>query len=102
MAATAGIQLVQEPYNQQGFLVFAPLYEGQPTSLQQRREAHYGYINGVFLMDELTDHAIGINNETSLLFQVIDVSDAQPNELYSNVDPASSSWVSDLDYTTGI
>lgn len=100
MAATAGIQLVQEPDNQQGFLVFAPLYEGQPTSLQQRREAHYGYINGVFLMDELTDHAIGINNETSLLFQVIDVTDAQPNELYSNVDPASSSWVSDLDYTT--
>ena len=100
MVATAGIQLVQESEKTQGFLVFAPLYEGQPTNLEQRLEAHYGYINGVFLVGELANQAIGIRNNPSLLFQVVDVTDAQPNPLFSNADPAASKWVNDMGYKT--
>jgi len=35
--ATASLRLAQEPGSQLGFLVFQPLYEGTPTSLEQRR-----------------------------------------------------------------
>lgn len=100
MVATAGIQLVQEPGNQQGFLVFAPLYEGRPATVEQRRDAHYGYINGVFLVGELTNHAIGMRNNSSLLFRVVDVTDPEPNELYSNADSADPGWVSGLAFNT--
>lgn len=100
MVATAGIKLVQEPDNQQGFLVFAPLYEGRPTNREQRRDLHYGYINGVFRVGELTNHAIGLENNASMLFRVVDVTDAQPNELYSNADATAPRWVSELGYAT--
>tara|TARA_R110001599_G_scaffold28969_5_gene99623 strand:+ start:39385 stop:40917 length:1533 start_codon:yes stop_codon:yes gene_type:complete len=100
LVATAGIKLVQESDNQQGFLVFAPLYEGKPSTQAQRREAHYGYINGVFLVGELTNQAIGVRSNASLLFQVVDVTDAQPNELYTNADPAAPRWVSELGFKT--
>jgi len=49
MVATAGIRLVQEPENQKGFLVFAPLFEIPPgTSGTMADRGHYGFINGVF------------------------------------------------------
>jgi len=100
MVATAGIKLVQETEKKQGFLVFAPLYKGRPTNLEQRRDAHYGYINGVFLVGELANQAIGIRNNPNLLFQVVDITGAQPNQLYSNADPADPRWVSDMGYKT--
>jgi len=100
MVATAGITLVQEPGNQQGFLVFAPLYEGQPSTIEERREAHFGYINGVFRVGELANHAIGLRNNSSMLFQVVDVTDPQSNVLYSNADAAAPRWVEALGYET--
>lgn len=100
LVATAGIKLVQEPDNQQGFLVFAPLYRGHPLSFEQRQSTHYGYINGVFRVGELANQAIGLGENSSLLFQVVDVTDSQPNLLYSNADPADSRWVSELGFKT--
>lgn len=99
LVATAGITLVQKQDNQQGFLVFAPLYQGHPETLEQRRATHYGYINAVFRVGELANQAIGWGEKSSLLFQVIDVTDAESNLLYSNADPEHPRWVSELGFT---
>ena len=100
LVATAGIKLVQEPDNQQGFLVFAPLYQGHPKDIEQRHATHYGYINGVFRVGELANQAIGLGETSSLLFQVVDVTDAQSNLLYSNADQNDPRWVKNLAYHT--
>lgn len=96
LAATAGIKLVQEPDNQQGFLVFAPLYQGQPETLEQRRATHYGFINVVFRVGQLATQATGLGENSSLLFQVIDTTESQPNLLYSNANQDDSRWASGL------
>lgn len=98
LMATAGIRLVQEPDNQQGFLVFAPLYQGQPTTLEQRRETHYGFINGVFRVGELANKALGLNEKSSLLVKVLDVTDEEPHLLYSNARPDLARWVQSMTY----
>tara|TARA_R110001599_G_scaffold203406_2_gene400510 strand:- start:1182 stop:2726 length:1545 start_codon:yes stop_codon:yes gene_type:complete len=100
LVATAGIRLVQEPDTQQGFLVFAPLYQGQPNNLEQRRATHYGFITGVFRVGELANQVIGWGDNSSLLFKVLDVTDSERKVLYSNADPEDPRWVSNLTYQT--
>lgn len=100
LVATAGIKLVQEPDTQQGFLVFAPLYRGHPDTFERRQSTHYGYLNGVFRVGELANQAIGLGETSSLLFQVVDISDPEPNVLYSNADPEDPRWVSELSFQT--
>lgn len=102
LVATAGIKLVQEPDNQQGFLVFAPLYQGHPQSFEQRQATHYGFINGVYRVGELANQAIGLGDDSNLLFKVVDVTDAEPNVLYSNADPEASRWVKEMAYQTSL
>jgi len=42
-SATAPIRLAQEPGSQRGFVVFEPVYRGQPKTPEERREALLGF-----------------------------------------------------------
>ncbi|MBF0195583.1 MAG: CHASE domain-containing protein [Magnetococcales bacterium] len=53
MIATPRITLVQEPGNHSGFLVFLPVYHGNPTSVEERREQIIGFILGVFRVSQI-------------------------------------------------
>ncbi|SFR38931.1 diguanylate cyclase (GGDEF) domain-containing protein [Marinobacter gudaonensis] len=100
MVATAGIRLVQEPENQRGFLVFAPLYSlsaDQGAGVDTRR--HYGFINGVFRVGELVGQAVGLELTEDLLFEVLDITGSQKLMLYRSRNPEHLSWQPDLRYT---
>lgn len=93
MVATAGIRLVQEPENQKGFLVFAPLYEIQPgTRGPVAESSHYGFINGVFRVGELVNQAIGSELRTDLLLEVIDRTGGEETVLFRSGSADSPVW----------
>ncbi len=100
MVATAGIRLVQEPENQRGFLVFAPLYtlSTSPGAGIDTRQ-HYGFINGVFRVGELVAQAVGPELTEDLLFEVLDITGSQKLLLYRSRNPEHLSWQPDLRYT---
>lgn len=100
MVATAGIRLVQEPENQRGFLVFAPLYtlSTSPGAGIDTRQ-HYGFINGVFRVGELVAQAVGPELTEDLLFEVRDITGSQKLLLYRSRNPEHLSWQPDLRYT---
>ncbi|MEM8505172.1 MAG: CHASE domain-containing protein [Cyanobacteria bacterium P01_D01_bin.1] len=60
IAASGRIRLVQERKDQFGFLVFAPLYEGQavPSTQMARREQVEGYLLGVFRVADVVEEAV--------------------------------------------
>ncbi|MEC7377771.1 MAG: diguanylate cyclase [Pseudomonadota bacterium] len=100
MVATAGIRLVQEPENQKGFLVFAPLYSRSTRQAPLNGVAqHYGFINGVFRVGELVAQAVGPELTEDLLFEVIDTTGGQRLVLYRSQNPEHLSWQFDRRYT---
>lgn len=103
MAATAGIRLVQEPENQKGFLVFAPLYRPASSGrgLGDGME-HYGFINGVFRVGELVHQAIGDELGDDFLFQVYDRSGDENVLLFSSSDPKRADWDAEGRYRSAI
>lgn len=102
MVATAGIRLVQEPEDQKGFLVFAPLYEIQPGPAGPTAEAnHYGFINGVFRVGELVKQAVGNELRTDLLLEVIDRTGGKETLLYRSGNPDAQKWQQDDRYRAG-
>lgn len=103
MAATAGIRLVQEPENQRGFLVFAPLYRSAPNGLTPGEALqHYGFINGVFRVGELVDLAIGDELSGDILFQVYDRSGPENALLFSSGNPSHEGWAAERRYTSAV
>ncbi|MBW7469797.1 CHASE domain-containing protein [Marinobacter sp. F4218] len=103
MAATAGIRLVQEPENQRGFLVFAPLYRSptddpSPGSAMQ----HYGFINGVFRIGELVSLAIGDELTGDILLQVYDRSGQDNTLLFSSDSADDERWEAEERYTSAV
>lgn len=90
MVSTAAIRLVQEPDNQQGFLVFTPLYESNTSADDEPRL--YAFLNGVFRIGELFEQSIGASAPSNILFQIVDVTTAQEEVMYSSHQPSEDSW----------
>jgi CHASE1-domain containing sensor protein len=104
MVATAGIRLVQEPENQKGFLVFAPLYMVEPGAMAGQGDSeayHSGFINGVFRVGELVGQAVGSELGSDLLLEVIDRTGGDETLLFRSGDPAAESWQYDNRYRAG-
>jgi len=65
--ATASIKLVQENETQKGFLVFLPIYKGNPSTVAEYHLNFRGFILGVFRIGDifrnsvLSEHPMGIN-----------------------------------------
>jgi PAS domain S-box-containing protein len=58
--ATAAVTLVQEKAGEQGFLVFLPVYDGEPASAEDRHAALKGFLTGVFRVEDIFAAAPGI------------------------------------------
>lgn len=102
MVATAGIRLVQEPENQKGFLVFAPLYEIPPGSSRDVADSdHYGFINGVFRVGELVKQAVGSELSPDLLLEIVDQTGGEETVLYRSGRPDTPKWRFDDRYRAG-
>jgi len=57
--ATARITLVQETAKQAGFLVFLPIYHGEPKTMAERQESLFGFALGVFRIGDMVERSIG-------------------------------------------
>jgi signal transduction histidine kinase/DNA-binding NarL/FixJ family response regulator len=57
-AATAPIRLAQEREAQKGMLVFLPIYDGAPTTVDERRRALRGLAVAVFRIGDLVSEAL--------------------------------------------
>lgn len=53
LTASASVSLVQDTSHRPGFLVYAPLYSGRVTSLEQRRAALQGFAMGVYFIGDI-------------------------------------------------
>ncbi|WP_189613314.1 CHASE domain-containing protein [Saccharospirillum salsuginis] len=98
LVATAGVRLVQEPANQRGFLVFMPLYHGEPSNLTERLQQHYAYLNGVFRVGELFRQSIGVTVSKNVLLRVLDRTEGEPEELFASADPGLERWNREFTY----
>ncbi|MFG1498340.1 diguanylate cyclase [Saccharospirillum sp. HFRX-1] len=92
LVATAGIRLVQEPENQQGFLVFSALYDGQPQQPQERRARLRGFFNGVFRVGALFQQSIGVTSPGDICIRIIDRTSGQDEVLFENIPPDVKAW----------
>lgn len=62
MFASASVRLIQDDLDQTAFLAFLPVYRGIPTTVERRREQLYGFVLGVYRIQDLFDTAlVGIN-----------------------------------------
>src|SRR5581483_10234378 len=70
--ATASLRLAQEPGSQLGFLVFQPLYQGTPTSPEQRRTQLRGFAVAVFRVGDLVSSALRATEAKGLAATITD------------------------------
>lgn len=98
MVATAAITLVQEVGGQNGILVFAPLYRGNPQTLQDRRRSHYGFLNGVFRIGDLFHRSVQPGAADNMLLRLIDTTEADAKVLHANTELGARPWRDDMAY----
>ncbi|MEP6670838.1 MAG: CHASE domain-containing protein [Chthoniobacter sp.] len=70
--ATASLRLAQEPGSQLGFLVFQPLFEGAPVSVEQRRTQLRGFAVAVFRVGDLVSSALRTTEAKGLAATITD------------------------------
>jgi CHASE1-domain containing sensor protein len=58
LRASEPITLVQEGGNQKGFIAFLPVYEGEPSTLEERRSSLKGFVLGVYRIGDIFNSAL--------------------------------------------
>ncbi|WP_076410165.1 diguanylate cyclase domain-containing protein [Shewanella sp. UCD-KL12] len=82
--ATASITLVQEVSNQKGFLMFMPLFNGEPNTLIKRREKLRGFVLGVYRISDMFETAIKYTGAQGINLKLVDNTGVSAERLYSN------------------
>jgi len=104
-ATTAMITLVQETDDdvQRGFLTYVPVYAGgeTPTTLEQRRETHLGWVYAPFRMNDLMSGILG-SSSNQVEFQIFDGWEVDPESLLYDSNPPVAEAGSDLSRRTTV
>ena len=79
--ATPTINLVQQ--NSRGVLVLAPLYDGNPITLESQREFFKGVVVGVFKVGVMADNAMKSTAVRNLSFELLEGNFSSPFTLQS-------------------
>lgn len=74
-SATAPIRLAQEPGSQRGFVVFEPVYRGQPKTPEERREALLGLATAVFRIGDLIEMSLRFAGDNGVALSLRDKAD---------------------------
>lgn len=88
--ASASITLVQETANQKGFLIFMPIYDGQPTTVEKRRLRLKGLVLAVFRIGDIFANAIKRTTADSITLALIDNTSSSA-EVMINTDSSEQS-----------
>ncbi|MET3120861.1 signal transduction histidine kinase [Oxalobacteraceae bacterium GrIS 2.11] len=104
MVATAPVALIQERASQQGFLLFAPVYNGStvPDTVDARRASIAGFVLGVYRSSDLLNTALAqVNAMRNFVTVVHDLTDGQDDEIYNNTKERSAAaddkWIRAID-----
>lgn len=73
--ATAPIRLAQEQGSQRGFVVFEPLYQGVPTTVDERRQQLTGFATAVFRIGDLIDLSLAEARDSGVALSLRDSGD---------------------------
>lgn len=73
--ATAPIRLAQEQGSQRGFVVFEPLYQGVPTTVDERRHQLTGFATAVFRIGDLIDLSLAEARDSGVALSLRDAGD---------------------------
>lgn len=84
LLATRSITLVQESSNQKGFLLFIPIYDGIPSTVQKRRLKIKGFVLGVFRIGDMLSSAIKKSSAKGIYLSLVDITDDLNDILYTN------------------
>lgn len=82
--ATSRIQLVQDNAQQYGFLLFKAAYNGEPKSLEDRKQLLKGVSVGVFRVAEIVDAALSSMNKNALELNVYETGSDQELHLFGS------------------
>ncbi len=82
--ATASITLVQEVSNQKGFLMFMPIFYGEPNTLIKRREKLRGFVLGVYRITDMFETAIKYTGAHGINLKLVDNTGVSAEQLYIN------------------
>jgi CHASE1-domain containing sensor protein len=74
-SATAPIRLAQEPGSQRGFVVFEPVYRGEPKTAAERREALLGFATAVFRIGDLIEMSLRFAGDNGVALSLHDKAD---------------------------
>ena len=78
---SASITLVQEQAQQKGFLAFIPIYQGDITTIENRRESLKGFVLGVYRIGDIFANS-ALNDELSdIEFKIVDQSGLSKGEI---------------------
>lgn len=83
-AATAPIQLVQEPGSQSGFLVFKPIYakNASLTTAQERNSALRGFVLGAFRAGDMVQGAFLAKFPKNIAVKIYDITQTGNEQLF--------------------
>lgn len=91
--ATARITLVQASSEQAGFLLFRPVYRGNPETVEQRREALQGFSVGVFRVGDIIESILSEQHyRRDMVVAVADVSDGEHTPLWGDAPGSDLAW----------
>jgi len=99
MLATARITLVQENAQQSGFLIFLPMYSGNPATVAERRESLRGFALGVFRIGDMFETGLRdiLAKDAGIVTQLFDESaSADTQLLYSGQSSSTQRIVADI------
>jgi signal transduction histidine kinase/DNA-binding response OmpR family regulator len=74
-SATPPLRLVQETESQRGFTVFAPIYRGLASNVQERRASLKGFATAVFRIGDLIGLSLHPNERNQVALTIFDLSD---------------------------
>ncbi len=76
--ATPPLRLAQEPGSQRGFLVFEPIYAGEPQGIEARRNTLRGFAVAVFRLGDLVEKSLGSTPRNGVALSLVDDSETSP------------------------
>ncbi len=88
--ATQSITLVQEVFNQKGFLILMPVYAGDARTIAKRQEKLLGFVIGVYRIADIVESAIKQTGAKGINLKLIDNTGIDAELLYANYPSAQA------------
>lgn len=85
--ATATITLVQEHGNQRGFLAFLPIYQGVPTTIENRQKLLKGFVLGVFRVGDTVESSLYGDGMMGVSMKILDETEEGKRDIIYANDP---------------